>query len=642
MAKKKNIKRKNNKKKSKAKAKTKKHQKRSLIKALFKWCFILGLWGGIFLSILLAYYASDLPDITKNPQFEHRTSITIKASDGSLITRRGDIRGDIIATQDIPSHLIYAVIATEDRRFFQHLGIDPFGIARAFATNLKKGRVAQGGSTITQQLAKNLFLSRERTLKRKSQEAMLAIWLERELTKDEILSAYLNRVYLGSGTYGVEAAAKLYFNRAAKDLNLQQSATIAGLLKAPSRYSPLNNPELSKQRTKIVLKNMANAGYITQGQARNFSQVFPKALKKTTGAKSARYYTDWVIDQLHQLIGAPNEDLIITTTLVPAIQTRAQKSLQSTIAANSAQRKVHQGAVVSLAHDGAVLAMVGGVDYGTSQFNRAVQARRPPGSAFKPIVYLTALQKGYSPDDPILDAPITSGDYHPKNFNDKYRGETTLEDALTYSLNTPSVRLMQKITPRAVINTAKQLGISSRLDPNLSLALGSSGISLLEMTNAYTVIANGGYKATPYAITKIQSAKDDYIYYERRKNKSSKRIIERRDARNITTMLRNAIENGTGRRAKLPYPASGKTGTSQNSRDAWFIGYTGDIATGVWLGNDDNSPMENVTGGGFPAQIWKDIMSHSKEDYKDNKSRHRSSGFGFRSLMDRLTGASNP
>lgn len=599
-----------------------------------KWLFVLGLWGGIFLALLFAWYAQDLPDIAKNAGFERETSITILAADGSEIARYGEIRGNSITTADLPPHLIYAVLATEDRRFYQHHGIDPVGLARAMAVNLRSGRLVQGGSTITQQLAKNLFLSHERTFKRKIQEAMLALWLEHELTKDEILSAYLNRVYLGSGTYGVDAASKLYFKKNVQAIDIRESATLAGLLKAPSRYSPLRNPGLSKERTDIVLSAMVDAGYLTREQAESYEILPPAPSRKPSTGSAIRYYADWIVDELNEMIGTPNEDLIVTTTLSPVLQSVTEDSLSRTIREDGEDKKFSQGAAIVMRPDGAVLAMSGGLDYTLSQFNRATQARRPPGSAFKPVVYLAALENGWKPAYMINDSPITEGAYRPKNFGQKYYGEVTLEEALTLSMNTAAVRLMKEVGVSPVVDLARRLGITADLAPDLSLALGSSGISLLEMSGAYAILANGGGAVTPYGITKISTLNGD-LYYQRPERQAFRRVIESRPVRDITDMLASVVEEGTGRGAHFGKRAAGKTGTSQDNRDAWFIGFTDELVTGVWLGNDDNSPMEGVTGGSYPARIWREIMSKGDGLYEPDR-RGLFSSSSFESLLGRL------
>lgn len=637
-------KRKGSAKKTTAKKTTRKRKtkKPSLFKRLIKWLFVLGLWGAIILTAIIAYYASDLPDITENATFDRRRAIIVKDRSGDIIARYGDIVGNKVGIEDIPPYLVQAVLAIEDRRFYHHPGIDPIGLARAMAVNAKAGSVVQGGSTITQQLAKNLFLSRERTLKRKIQEALLALWLEYELTKDEILTAYLNRVYLGSGTYGVDAAARLYFHEPVQNLSLNECATIAGLLKAPSRYAPNRNPSLSKQRTQVVLTAMVDAGYITEDQATGESKLPPKPIQKPTNELTSRFYSDWIVDQLNDLIGTPEEDLIIETTLDSDIQDKATIAIDTTIGRFGAEKHMSQGAFIAMRPDGEVLAIVGGRNYSRSQFNRATQSLRPPGSSFKPILYLTALEKGWDIDDTIMDEPIKDSKYQPKNFGDRYYGEVTLEEAMTYSLNTAAVRLMKELGTAPVINSAKRLGITSELQPDLSLALGSSGVSLLEMANAYAIFANGGLQVQPYGILRITN-NDGELYYERPNQQAHTRAFNSRNINDLTRMMGSVIEYGTGRGAAIGVPMGGKTGTSNESRDALFMGFTRNVVGVVWLGNDDNSSMKGVTGGSYPARIWAEVMAEANKRYTatplhDNQARP--SAFG-RLIENLIFGGSN-
>ena len=618
-------------------AKKAKKKKRSLLVRLIRLALILFLWAAIIGAFILAWFAQDLPDIAKASRFEHRHSITVLASDGSVISRYGEKKGKAVMISDLPSDLIYAVLATEDRRFYSHPGIDIIGIFRAIAINISKGRLVQGGSTITQQLAKNLFLSHERTIKRKIQEAMLALWLEWHLSKDEILSAYLNRVYLGSGVYGVDAASKLYFGKKIQDINLREAAVLAGLLKAPSRYSPLSNPDLALDRSDVVLEAMVDAGYITKSDIEKTGRTLPKPLAARAKSKNIKYFSDWVLNGLDDLVGTPDMDLTIETTLDPKLQESAERALLKRLNSVGKSRNISQGAVLVMRPDGAVLAMIGGKNYSQSQFNRATQAFRPPGSAFKPIVYVTALEKGWRPDSKILDAPLTQGEYRPKNFAGKYfYGKVTLEEALAKSMNTATVRLMQEIGVASVIHTAKEMGIYSRLEPDLSLALGSSGVSMLEMATAYSTFANGGFSAFPYAITQIKNS-DGRVIYNKKPNIRRRQVLSRSSVIDIGRMMQKVIDNGTGKQARLPFPASGKTGTSQDYRDAWFIGYTPEMVAAVWLGNDDNSPMKKVTGGSFPARIWRDVMLSGRNKYKPlNFSNMVKEKTGFSGLLGRI------
>jgi penicillin-binding protein 1A len=621
--------------KTKRKTTRKKTKQTSWLKFTIKWLFVLGLWCGIALTGLIAWYAQDLPDITKSAAFERKLSITIKDSRGKIVSRYGDIIGNQITTEDIPPTLVQAVLAIEDRRFYDHPGLDPLGLARAIFINTKEGRVVQGGSTITQQLAKNLFLSRERTYKRKIQEALLAFWLEYELSKDEILAAYLNRVYLGSGTYGVDAAARRYFDTPASEISLRQSATLAGLLKAPSRYSPLRNPSLSRQRTEVVLGAMVAAGYITEAQAKGQSSIPPKPTQKPSNEYADRYFTDWIVDELGDLIGTPTEDLIIETTLNSDIQNKAIQVLDKTIAANAEAKNMSEGAIIIMRPNGEVVALVGGRNYSRSEFNRATQALRPPGSAFKPFVYLTALEQGWDIHDTIMDEPITDWRYKPKNFGGKYYGEVTLEESLTYSMNTAAVRLMKETGAMPVLNTAQRLGITSDIQPDLSLALGSSGITLLEMANAYAILANGGLSVRPQGINKITST-DGELYYQRPRSQKYERVFNEFDIQNVRRMMTSVMEYGTGRGASFGVPAAGKTGTSDNSRDAMFMGFTDQLVGVVWLGNDDNSPMNKVTGGSHPAQIWREVMGDAYGKYPSTGLSDFVPASTFENMLDGL------
>ncbi len=610
-------------------------KKPSFLRFALKWMFVLGLWATIIVAGICAYYAAELPSITQNADFQRKSSIIVKAEDGTIIGRYGDIVGELITIDRVPPHLVHAVLATEDRRFYYHFGLDPLGLARAMFTNVQEKRVAQGGSTITQQLPNILLLSRDRTFPRNVQEAMLAIWLEYELSKDEILSAYLNRVYLGSGTYGVDAASKLYFNKPVQDITVREAATLAGLLKAPSRYSPLANPGLSKQRTETVLKAMVDAGYLSEDDKDGLTPKTPIPEQKPSG-NAERYYADWIIGQLDELIGTPEEDLIIETTMNPKIQNFAEEALNKAIREHGEEKHMTQGAVVSMRPNGAVVAIVGGVDYAHTECNRAGQAERQPGSSFKPFIYLSALEHGWQPTDLLIDEPITEGRYRPKNYGNEYFGEVDLLTALTYSLNTISLQLIKSVGPAAVIDTARRLGIESELNEDLSLALGTNQISPLELTGAYASIANGGVMVKPYGITKITS-EDGTLYYERAKDERGRRAADPNAVGKLITMMQSVVQNGTGRGANFGALASGKTGTSQESRDAWFMGFTDRLVTGVWVGNDDNTPMKRVTGGSYPATIWREVMSQSNGMYAP--FRYQVGFFeGFQSLISRLGG----
>ncbi len=606
-------------------------QERSLFMKLVKFCFVVGLWCAIALGGLIAWYAAELPGIIDDPHFERKYAVTVEAFDGSTVARYGELKGVSIDVKDLPPHLIKAVLATEDRRFYSHWGIDPVGIARAIVTNVTSDNM-HGGSTITQQLAKNLFLTPERKLKRKIQEAILAVWLETQLTKDEILSAYLNRVYLGGGAYGVEAASRIYFGKSAKELTLRESATIAGLLKAPSRYSPQSNPALSAQRTKTVLAAMKDAGYITDKDLKANSANVDAEMRPVEG-NGERFYSDWIVSDLNGLTGDLPSDMIVETTMIPEIQSAAEESIKRVLEKSGKDKKASQAAVVVMDTDGAVLALVGGRDYRTSQFNRAVDALRPPGSSFKPIVYLSALENGMRPSDMVNDEPVKYGKYKPTNFKNEYFGQVPLEFALARSLNTVAVQLAYNVGAGTVVDLAHRLGVKADLHRDLSVALGSSGVPPLEMATVYASIARGGYVVVPYGITRIKDT-DGRLVYERAPFASERRIASEQSIANLIYMMEGVVQVGTGQGAAIPgYRIAGKTGTSQDFRDAWFIGFSGNLICAVWVGNDDNSPMKAVTGGALPTQIWKDTMqvalrvAEQRNTLKPMYSRTMNAGF---------------
>ncbi len=604
-----------------------------------RWGIVIGLWAVLAVGILLAWYARDLPSITESMVFERRPTIIIKANDGEIVDRYGDIKGESVTVEDMPPHVIYAVLATEDRRFYSHPGLDIVGIGRAFVVNIMKGRFAQGGSTITQQLAKNLFLSRERTLKRKIQEAMLAIWLEQKLTKDEILSAYLNRVYLGAGAYGIDAASRVYFGKPATALTLREAAMLAGLLRAPSRYSPSADPEAAALRTQTVLNSMVDAGFIEQADLDKLDAIPPSPRRKPSSGNTYRYYTDYIVNQIEGLIGTVEQDLIVETTLDMDIQNETEEAITKALLRFGSDREVGQGAAVVMSLEGAVVALVGGRDYSMSEFNRATDSLRPPGSSFKPIVYLAALEQGRQVDDLIVDEPIEEGRYRPANYGHEYYGEVTLYEALTRSLNTVAVNLMREVKPVEAIGVARRLGITSDLEPDLSLALGSSGVPVVQMATAYATIGRGGLAIDPFSILKITD-KDGNLLYERPKIYKARQVVARKNIYDLTTMMQSVIDNGTGAGARIPYPAAGKTGTSQDFRDAWFIGFTNRYTAAVWFGNDDNSPTKRVTGGLMPAPVWREIMMKAMQKPTRSYSSFVSvdQDFSFHDMIGRLLG----
>jgi penicillin-binding protein 1A len=577
---------------------------------LLKWLFVLFIWAGVVGLGFLAYFAYDLPETDTLAGPARNPAVSVLAVDGTPIATYGNLAGDFVSIDEIPQSLVDAVIATEDRRFFDHFGIDLWGIIRAGYANLEAGRIVEGGSTITQQLAKISFLDPERTLKRKIQEAMLAIWLERKFTKDEILAIYLNRVYLGAGAYGVDAAAKRYFDKSARRLNLAEAALLAGLLKAPSRYAPTRNPELAAERATVVLNNMIEAGFLSPEEAEAASHGRATPGSRREGAGGARYFADWVLEQVAGYVGPQRGDLTVLTTLDPALQEAAQAALAGALAREGTALAVSQGALLALTPEGAVRAMVGGRDYGMSQFNRATQAMRQPGSAFKPIVYLAALEEGYTPAERVLDAPITVGDWSPRNYDDRYYGEVSLEEAFARSLNSAAVRLIRDVGVKAVIKMARRLGVTADLPSEATLSLGSAGLPLLELVQAYAAIPSGGVRVLAHGITEIRDSAGATIY--RRQGSGAGRAVSGETVAGMLGLMAAVVETGTGRAARLEAPlgpAYGKTGTSQDFRDAWFVGFAGGLVTGVWLGNDDARAMNRVTGGTLPARLWQGFMT---------------------------------
>ncbi len=588
-------------------AKRRRRSSPGLLRRLSYWSAVLVLWGGIAVALLLAWYAYDLPDTDALGRGRASTGITFLGANGETIGTRGDIVGVSVRLHEMPDYLVDAVIATEDRRFYSHFGLDPLGVLRAAWANLRAGRIVQGGSTITQQLAKNIFLTPERSIRRKAQEMLLALWLEQKYSKDGILTLYLNRVYFGSGTYGVSAAAQKYFGKPVSALDLSEAAMLAGLLKAPSRYAPTRDLALARARAEQVLANMVDAGFLTGSGARA-AVSRPATVRARGGAYGVQYYLDWVVESLPDYIGRPDADLIVETTLDPRLQSLAEEKMAAAFARAGDKARVGQGAMLVLAPDGAVRAMVGGRSYAQSQFNRATQARRQPGSAFKPFVYLTALERGMTPDTVMRDSPLIFGDWQPRNFSGKFAGEVSLEVALRDSINTVAVKVSEKAGRRQVIDTAHRLGILSELQPTPAIALGASEVALLELTAAYVPFANGGRAVLPHGIRKVRTTAGRVLYH--RRGAGGGQVIARRPLASINRMLMTSLQSGTGKAARLPgRVAAGKTGTSQDFRDAWFVGYTPQLVTGVWFGNDDGSPMRRVTGGGLPAVTWQRFMS---------------------------------
>ena len=562
--------------------------------------------GGLGALLFAGYAMFGLPEVDAAFTRQEAASVVYYDAGERVIARRGVPYAPPVRLGDLPDHVAQAVLAVEDRRFYGHFGVDVIGIGRAVVVNFAAGRVVQGGSTITQQLAKNLFLTPERTLKRKAQEAILALELERRFSKDEILALYLSRVYFGAGAWGVEAAAERYFGKPASRLTLGEAALLAGLLKAPSRYSPVSDVARAEARATVVLDVMTRQGKISEA-GRQAAFDAPVTVLKDQG-RYARHFLDWVEADVRALVGEPRENLIIETTLDLEAQKAAEAAVRAVMNAAGAGHKAGEGALIALDQGGEVRAMAGGRDYSQSQFNRAVQARRQPGSAFKPFVYLAAFEAGLSPWDVREDAPVALGDWRPANFNDKYEGEMALATAFARSSNSVAVRLGEEVGRDAVIRAAKRLGVRSRLAPNRSLALGAQEVTLTELAAAYSPFANGGWRVRPFGIVRIRTEDGDVLY--ERGDRGAAYVVNGRELALMNLVLEKTVAEGTGRRARLDSAiAGGKTGTTNDFRDAWFVGYAGGLTAGVWVGNDDNSPMGGVTGGTLPADIWKRFMS---------------------------------
>jgi penicillin-binding protein 1A len=579
---------------------------RSPLRRLVYWGVVLCIWGLIMAGGAIALVASTLPPIQSLAIPKRPPSIEIDGLDGKPLAVRGEMGGAAVALKDLPPYLPRAFIAIEDRRFYHHYGIDPIGLIRAAIADVLHRGVQQGGSTITQQLAKNLFLTQQRTLWRKMQEVVLALWIERKFSKNEILELYLNRVYFGSGAYGVEAAAQRYFGKPAREVKLAEAAMLAGLVKSPSRLAPSRNPDGAERRAQMVLAAMAAADFITETMAKS-AMAQPAHAVKPVGTGTVGYVADWIMDVLDDLVGQIDDDLKVETTIDPALQAAAEKALVDELAQKGQKFDVEQGALVAMTPDGAVRAMVGGKNYAESQFNRAVAAKRQPGSAFKPFVYLTALEHGLAPDTVREDKPIALKGWKPENYAHQYLGPVTLTQALSQSLNTVSVRLTLEFGPAAVAKTAYRLGIASKLEPNPSLALGTSEVSLIELVSAYAPFANGGSAIAAHVVERVRTVAGKTLYTRVAPNFG--RVVEARYVGMMNAMMHETLTSGTAHSAQLAgWPAAGKTGTSQEFRDAWFIGYTSHLVTGIWLGNDDSSATRKATGGGLPVEIWSRFM----------------------------------
>jgi len=582
-------------------------RRHSFLGWLLRFTLKIGVLATIVIGLGLGYVWMSLAQKGLLQIPEQEPGIMLLASDGTVLSEQGAFFGDQVRLGDLPDYVPNALIAIEDRRFRYHYGVDPLGLLRAMLQNLSAGRIVQGGSTLTQQLAKNLFLTPERNYQRKVQELVLALWLEHKFSKDEILQLYLNRVYFGGGAIGIEKAAQTYFHKPATELSMMEAATLAGVLKAPTAYNPLTHPDESQARANLVLSAMVEAGFITHDEALQAISATPTVVASNY-IPATQYVVDMVAAQLPELVKNYDQSIIVETTIDPQLQQVAEKSLRTHLNVDGKNLNVTQGAMVVLDRSGAIKAMVGGKSYKRSQYNRATKALRQPGSAFKPFVYLAAMEQGYSPSSVEVDEPVRIGDWEPENYKHKYLGEVTLQTALALSLNSVAAKLANAVGPENVVAVAHRLGIVSHLGIDASIALGTSEVTLLELTSAFAPFANGGYTVVPYSVKRVVT-RDGRVIYERKGDGFGK-AISSGNLGSMNAMMRSVVTDGTAKKAQVDgFDIAGKTGTSQDYRDAWFVGYSTYLVGGVWVGNDDNSPTRNVTGGSIPALIWKDVMN---------------------------------
>jgi penicillin-binding protein 1A len=581
-----------------------------------------GITFGVLASFVLLAYA--LPPFSGTGDVWNRGreyAVTFTDANGEIIGRRGIRQDDAIPLSEIPPHMIKAVLATEDARFFDHFGVDVIGTLRAIIQNARANDVVQGGSSLTQQVAKNLFLSPERTIRRKVHEAFLSLWIEARLSKEEILKLYLDRSYLGGGNYGIEAASQFYFGKSVRDVTLSEAAMLAGLFKAPTKYAPHQNLEAARWRANTVLYRMLDAGFITQGELLEARRQPASAIQQRI-ADSPNWFLDWAYRKTLEILDARGITgdyvLEVKTTINLPLQTAAQNIINDDIASNGERYHIGQAAAVVMRPDGAVEALVGGTDYEASQFNRATDALRQSGSAFKPFVYMAALLSGYKPDDVVVDGPVSVGNWSPRNYSGKYAGHTTLTNAIAHSYNSIPVKLMIDIGRSVIIRTARMAGIEGELETWAPMVLGTSALSLIDLTRGYLTFATGGIPARPYAVLEIRRSNGDLLYSREDDGEAMPhRAFPEPKVAELNSMLAAVVKSGTARRADLGFaPQGGKTGTNQSYRDAWYIGFTAHHVAGVWMGNDDFTPMKEVTGGLLPAPVWKRIMLEAERGLK--------------------------
>lgn len=587
-------------------------QGRTFFGALGYWMAVCGLWLAVAGVGVFIWVASDLPDPEELWKKTDRPSITYVDINGVVIDRRGAADAPPVDLKSLPDYVPKAVMAIEDRKFYQHWGFDFFGLARAMFINVRAGRVVQGGSTLTQQLAKNLFLSSEQSMKRKAQELLLSVWLESRFTKDEILSLYLARVYFGAGAYGLDQAAERYFNKSPSNLTISEAALLAGLLKAPSRYNPVSSTVRAAERATVVLDVMEKEGVITHEQR---LQAVRQPLRFVPNARGSNigYFLDWIEPEVAAIIEEPKEDIIVETTLDMRHQIAAENAILHELEKNSRSLRMSQAALVAISGDGGVRALVGGKSYNESEFNRAIDAKRQPGSAFKPFVYAAAFERGETPNSIRDDHPIKLGDWAPQNYDGQYHGQMTLLSAFTRSINTIAVQLSEEAGRDSVIRVARRLGIHSRIEPDPTLALGTQVVAPIELTGAYVPFSNGGAAITPFGFKRVRTRSGSILW--ERPTPQPRRVLDDTVLRNMNFMFAQNVVGGTARSAALSdRMVGGKTGTTSDYRDAWFVGFTAGYTTGVWVGNDDfRTKMNRVTGGSAPARIWHEFMVASQQ-----------------------------
>lgn len=581
---------------------------RTPLQALVYWGSVVGVWGLIFVVAFFAVFASDLPDTSKLYDVKRQPSINYLDRSGALLAVRGSQYAPPVDLDALPKYVPAAFIAIEDRQFYHHFGFNPWGIVRSLAWNLTHDGPQRGGSTITQQLARNLFLSPAQNYRRKAQELILAVWLELKFSKKQILALYMNRVYFGAGAYGIEAASQRYFNKPAQQLTIGEAALLAGMMKGPARYSPVSAKERAARRATIVLDEMVRIKAITPEQ-RDEAFRTPVQVSATLANQRAQYFTDYIDAQVRSLVGEPTEDLVVETTLDLPIQVSAERAVKLGVEGHIKQG-VQQAALVAIDGEGRIRAYVGGADYNESQFDRATTARRQAGSAFKPFVYLTAMEAGRTPNVMVVDEPVKIGNWEPKNYTNKYLGPITLQTALAQSINTVAARLANEVGTSNVAATARRLGITSKIQLDPSMALGAVEVSPMEMAQAYAPFANGGFLAKGYGIERIRTASGKVLYDHSVDKQARTAVIGSPGLQYMNQMMREVVTSGTGTRARVGgYDIAGKTGTTSDYKDAWFVGYTGGFVTAVWTGKDDATPMKRVTGGGAPAEVWRTFMA---------------------------------